>query len=124
MRIHGGVSMNNLQLHIGQEQLSESTYRVKRSSESYVFFQSEFKDINYDYNGNILLNYKEEKKNIVKEILNTVKERLSRKDKSLGISVGTPEYLFFSSEFPHSLMEDSNHNLLVPEEIHSYMKVK
>ena len=116
--------MKNLELYIGQDRLRESIYRVNRSSDSYVFFQSEYKDVNYDYNGNILLSYPEEKKNIMKNLLNSIKERFNRKDKSLGISIGTPEYLFFASEFPNSFMEDPNHNILVPEEVYKNMKVR
>jgi hypothetical protein len=104
----------------------ENVYLIPRSSHSYEFFHSEFKTLPLDSQGNILLNYGErkEKKNIVKDILLTIKDHLVSNDKSVGIPIGSAEYSFFNTEYHNQLVKDANQNIIVPEEEYPKTKVK
>ncbi len=113
--------MKDFNLHTNKNMFSENTYCISRSSHSYAFFTSEFtKDpLSRDIEGNILLTYKEVKRNcLITRIFQSVKEYLSsRENRSVGIPVGSQLHTFFITEYPHQLTEDAQHNIIVPEEI-------
>jgi len=118
--------MKNLDFTAEKYELIENTCSIPRSSNSYEFFHSEFKNLPKDLEGNILLTYelKKEDKSILKDILISIKEHLSTTDKSVGIPFGSEEYSFFVTEYNDHLSKDANHNIIVPEEIHQKIKIK
>ena len=103
-----------------------NTYVIPRSSSSYEFFHSEFQGLPHDLEGNILLNYerKVSRREIIKDILLSIKNYFTAEEKCIGIPIGSPEHTFFLSEYSHQFSEDTRHNIIVPGEEYSKIRVK
>ena len=117
--------MQDFNLQVGSDYFLESSYRICRTSDAYSFFNTEFHELAYDLNGNILLpndfrNPSKEKKNAIQSVFESIKEQLTRKDSSIAIPMGRDEYSFFATEY--RLSKDANQNIIVPEDEHTQIK--
>ena len=116
--------MKNFNLQMDQNNFYEHTYTISKFSNSFSFFNSEFKDLNYDLEGNILLTvHKEKSENSIHKVLNSIKEYFGNNDHSVGVSMASEGYMYFSSEYSN-LSKDANHNIIVPVDEYPKVKVK
>ena len=115
--------MKNLNIHVSQNYLFETTFSISRSNKSYAFFQSEYKSLPYDSEGNIILRFEDKKEvSVINKVINSIKEFVLRNDNSIGISPSSQEYAFFCSEYQNHFSEDLNHNMIIPQD--EYPKIK
>ena len=109
--------MRNFDLQMGSDMLQDCTsYRISRSSKAYSYFLCEFRSIYRTEDGSLIVPPSDKVESRTHRTMHRLMDRLGGRDHSIKIQAGSPEQLFFQSEYCHSFVEDRDHNTIVPED--------
>lgn len=98
----------------------DGIYVISRRNKSYSYFNTEYRDLINDSEGNIIFpsfNQKT-KERIIPRIIRKI---MSNSD-SISIEKTSPAYNYFNTEYKNNITRDNNNNIIVP--LVSYQKVK
>ena len=105
--------MENFELYVSTRTIRDNAYGISRSSKVYSFLRNEYHGISDNEYG-FLLNQGTER-----GIISSFIGRVIGTDSSIKIPIGSPAHIYYTTEYNHSLPEDAEHSIIVPEEGYS-----
>ena len=103
--------MHNFELFINSKTIRNSNYRISRSSKIETFIRDEYRNCNVDEYNHYIYNQDNKKNNITSII-----ETIIKTDSYIKVPLGSEGHMYFTTEYNHTLPEDSEHNIIISKE--------